>query len=404
MWTKLALAAYIIASANAAAAATKDLKHEFDVKPRGMAKLLANAELRNGRSLEDQGNNGDDYSRISSYSIQFQGCHHIQQWNKNADDEDVRLETKRLARFRLVPFDVCDVMSPWADSKVFRDAQSLVGNVDYGEYIVDMNTFVAAYFEAENEESYYACEEAEENCEDTCATDDAADDNAYSSCISSCYKGYGCNQNMDDDGGSGLDVTDYTACAAFDWDNGDDDAGYEYYFGPYCADQGGEIRMNLFTDDTCTTLASCNSGQKRGATCYTQSTGYTLPFTQESIVHDPCLPCSENYATLESSLNSMGEDEEFDYTNYDYGNPRDVCSNLYDLSGKCESNMNNGQYQNGCSYLEGIQIGVSQEGYAVAVRRSLPADAAMGALAIFCTFIGMYVYYLKHLLNKPLSS
>ena len=156
--------------------------------------------------------------------------------------------------------------------------------------------------------------------------------------------------------------------------------------------------MNLFTDDTCTTLAQCGTtGRTRGANCYTRTTGYSLPGTKQSIIEDPCVPCTENYLYLEEALNALESDEKFDFDDYDYGNPRDLCSNLYDLSGKCEDNMNDGQYNYACKYLEGIQIGVSSEGYAVAVRRSLAADASMGIMAIASSFLVMYIYYLKNL-------
>ena len=85
---------------------------------------------------------------------------------------------------------------------------------------------------------------------------------------------------------------------------------------------------------------------------------------------------------------------------YDFGYPRDSCATLYDLAGKCEKTMKNGKYDYGCTYIQGIKIGVSQQGYAVAVKRSMGADAAVATLAISCTFMGMYVYYLRYVLKK----
>jgi hypothetical protein len=45
-------------------------------------------------------------------------------------------------------------------------------------------------------------------------------------------------------------------------------------------------------------------------------------------------------------------------------------------------------------------VGGSKDGYAVAVRRSIGADAAMTTLATGCTFLGMYIYYLRYVLKK----
>ena len=389
-----------IGDVNADTQASKDLNGAFEAKARGVEKLLSKA-----RSLDGQYYAGDDgagqFNFISRYSIQFQGCHHIQQWNDNADDEDIRLQTKRLARFRLVPFEKCDVVSPWASSKAIRDASRFFGNVDYGEYLVDLNTFVAAYLEAKQEEDEYLCEAYQSTCQSKCADDDAyaGDDDGYTGCMKTCYLGYGCSGYNSNDDDNSISIYDYAECAQFDW--ADDDANVAYYFGPSCADQGGEIRMNLFTDDTCTTLAQCGTtGKTRGARCYTRTTGFILPGTQENLIEDPCLPCTENYVTLEESKNNS----KVDYTKLNFGYPRDVCTNLYDGSGKCEKNMKNGQYNYACTYLEGIQIGVTNEGLAVAVRSSIVADFFMFTMVIASGIMYMYIRYMKGVLSKPLSS
>ena len=53
-------------------------------------KLMANARrLENGGEV--------DFTWVADYSIKFQGCHHISQWNDEADgEEDVRIATKGL--------------------------------------------------------------------------------------------------------------------------------------------------------------------------------------------------------------------------------------------------------------------------------------------------------------------
>ena len=70
----------------------------------GMDKNAVEGLVKGSRRLDD--GNQQMNKHISAYSIQFQGCHHIQQWDAdneadNGDDdaaveEDVRLETKRL--------------------------------------------------------------------------------------------------------------------------------------------------------------------------------------------------------------------------------------------------------------------------------------------------------------------
>lgn len=83
--------------------------------------------LQNAQRVLNNDNNNADYSYIAEYSIKFQGCHHVQQWNDNVDeDNDVRIMTKRLARFRLCPTDQCS------------NDKSSGCTTKYGDYIVDV--------------------------------------------------------------------------------------------------------------------------------------------------------------------------------------------------------------------------------------------------------------------------
>jgi hypothetical protein len=383
--------------------APKDLNNGFEINSSdaAMKRLLSKAELdsstststtstststSNSDSSSDSDSNASTKSRklnyssrIAKYSIQFQGCHTIKHWNKDAeDDDDIRVSTKRLVRFRLVPYNKCSAYNPWADTSAIQSAKALLGQADYGDYIVDMSTFVEAYLETKNEEGKYYGDDGGNGrnlyYNNANATDDA---NAYSN--------------------ASFDIDDYTQCAAFEFNQNTDDAAaqYSYYLGPYCADQGGEIRLNLFTDDTCTTLAKCNNGAKRGANCYEAATGLTIPYTEESIVEDPCVPCSANYGYL-----ATAPSKEIDSNTYDFGYARDACAGLYEVSGKCEKNMKNGKYDYGCTYMQGVQIGMSRDGYAIGVKRSLGADAALATMAIMVSFLGMYIYYLRYALKK----
>lgn len=350
----------------------------FSLSTSAMEKLMSTATLHqdhNNIHYDDHNDNrqlGNNYyvannegysqsSRIARYSIQFQGCHHIRQWNNNADDEDVKIYSKRLARFRLVPYEKCSSYNPWMDGV---SIQRLFGSVDYGEYVVDMNTFVQAYVEAKMEQ-----------------------DSASSSSSSSYYSQNSNNNNI-------LNLEDYTQCTAFNFNSGDD-YGYEYYVGPFCADQGGEIRLSLFTDDTCTTLASCNDGKNRGASCFKQATGSVLPYSDKSIIQDPCVPCSSTYSYLSTIPMSK-----LDVSQYDFADARDSCATIYNQAGKCEKYMKYGEYNYGCGYLNSIKVGMSSDGFAIVVRRSVIADVFLSFLVISVTFLGMYIFYLRYVLRK----
>ena len=112
-----------------ASASANTMMHEMKAikadSPLGM-KLLSQA-----RNLADQ--QAFDNTWVSGYSLKFEGCHHISQWNDEAEgEEDVRIATKRLVRFRLCPSEFCDSGSGCSNG--------------YGDYIIDMNTYLAAWF------------------------------------------------------------------------------------------------------------------------------------------------------------------------------------------------------------------------------------------------------------------
>jgi len=161
-------------------------------------------------------------SRIAKYSIQFQGCHTIKHWNKDAeDDDDIRVSTKRLVRFHLVPFNKCSAYNPWADASAIQSTKALLGQTDYSDYIVDMSTFMEAYLETKNEKEgkYYG-------------DDDGGNDRDRSLYYNNA------NANATDDANANnnasFDIDDYTQCAAFEFNQNTDDAAaqYSYYLGP----------------------------------------------------------------------------------------------------------------------------------------------------------------------------
>ena len=126
---------------------------------------LGNKVMESARRL-DQTDGEVDYTWVAGYSIKFQGCHQISQWNDEADgEEDVKIQTKRLVRFRLCPEGSC--------------SEENAGGCDsgYGEYILDMNIFLEAWLQAEQEHFELLCETyAYAQCqnnddEDTCLWD-----------------------------------------------------------------------------------------------------------------------------------------------------------------------------------------------------------------------------------------
>jgi len=326
--------------------------------------------LSKARKLEDAAD-AYDYTYVADYSIKFQGCHHVSQWNLNADDgdENVRIQTKRLIRFRLCPTSSC------TNDKTSGCSSS------YGDYIVDMDTFLTSYLTDKQETEEYNCEYAAENtC--GCYNDQVDDEDA---CLNNCYANNGmdyCIQN-DDDGAAQFDVMDYAACAQYQAGRRLDEGDVAYYIGASCADQGGEVHLGLFVDDTCS---------EKSSTSYYTLTGNQLPYSDESLVSDSCISCKESNQDAENN----GDDV------YDADNVREVCETLYTYAGKCETYMGIDYInENACSYIEGIKI-IRDDGVirTSATRKSKGAAVAIGLFATTAILLGAYVYYLRTKLGR----
>jgi hypothetical protein len=122
------------------------------------------------------GSSSIDMSFLVDYSFIFQGCHHISQWNANAaNEDDVRIATKRLVCFRLCPTGSCQARSTECSSK-------------YGDYIVDISTFVQIFLQARAYARTYQCSLHAASCKDVCSSS-----SNQTTCQLRCYTGYGLN-------------------------------------------------------------------------------------------------------------------------------------------------------------------------------------------------------------------
>jgi putative hemolysin len=68
-----------------------------------------------------------------------------------------------------------------------------------------------------------------------------------------------------------FEVDDYLACTQADFN---DNNGYSYYIGPYCASQGGA--MDMFSDESCSSFAASAGGLET----FAGLTGQELLFVQ----------------------------------------------------------------------------------------------------------------------------
>lgn len=316
------------------------------------------AILSEARRLDDGQNYNADYSFVGNYNLKFQGCHHVQQWNDDVDEEnDVKIKTKRLVRFRLCPADQCS------------DEKTAGCTNKYGDYVVDLNTFAANYFEALQNQKENECESAQQTCEYNCGGDDE-------DCLETCYEELALSYCYEDDQAdqNGFAVEDYLGCAQTDFQ---DNNGYAYYIGPFCADQGGEVHLGLFTDDTCTTHV------ESGDTTFYAAMGYELPYSDDSLISERCMACGES--------NDNG-----------YTQTTESCGAIYTYSGKCETRMSvDYPNESSCDYIEGIKI-IREDGVirTSSVRKSKAAAVAIGMFMTLSVLMGAYVFYLRTKLSR----
>lgn len=346
---------------------------------------LGQKVMSKARRLE---NNGEvDFTWVADYSIKFQGCHHISQWNDEADgEEDVRIATKRLVRFRLCPSNTCSL-------------ESASGcNEGYGDYVIDMNVYLEAYLESVEQYNEARCEYYENmsGCdgndnEEYCLYDYYVSNGVEEVCAEE--NPYQNNYNGQDEEEE-FDIAEYTDCAQADLGNNrrldQNNQQIEYFMGPYCAEQGGSIYLGLFTDDQCTTFADDYGGKE----AYYTLTGKELPYGEKNMVTMDCYSCVEP----EVQFNYNGND------NQDEDNVNEMCEQIYQQAGKCENNLNvYGVYPNynACSYIQGIQV-IRKNGVIVSSgsRSNKTASIFIGIFVVAFVLLSAYVYYLKTKLDR----
>ena len=324
--------------------------------------------MQQARRLDD-----GDFDFVGDYSVKFQGCHHVQQWNDYADeDDDVKIKTKRLARFRLCPSDQCN------------NDRSSGCTSKFGDYIVDMNTFVYNYMTELEEQKENVCADAKNDCTEKCSNGDDGD------CMTECYAGYELSYcQYDEAEANGFDVAQFAECA--EMPNGGrrrlDNNQVQYYIGPHCSAQGGQVRLGVFTDDTCTTMA------EYGDEVFANANGYSLPYSASgsSMITSRCIACANN-----GNNNGDGNN------NNNNVQISEMCQDVYKNSGKCETRMAiDYPNESSCDYIEGIKV-IREDGVirTSSVRKSKSAAVAIGVFMTLSVLLAGYVFYLRTKLGR----
>lgn len=361
----------------------------------GNAEFKANSAL--GMKLLSQARNleqdaEEEVSWVAGYSLKFQGCHYVQQWNADAeDDEDVKVEKKRLIRFRLCPTDSCTA----SNAGGCRNG--------YGDYVLDLETYINAYYEMTEKATEMKCENFMEN-QCNCDDDDGkGDDFDRDTCEYDCYMAAGMSECVDknpyeDDEGEKFEVKEYLECAQFEVKNNNrkleeaEEEEQEYYIGPYCAEQGGNIFLGVFSEDTCSEFAD----DYQGKSTYEELTGEVLPYSSESLVGMDCFSCKDIEEEQNNNNNGNGNGDEV----------WEQCEEIYNAAGKCENKLDiDSPNSNACSYIEGIKI-TRSDGIVIpsAARKNPVVTAFIVIFAMAFAAMGFYVYYLRTRLGVSKTS
>jgi len=377
---KLALAS--LAATIGAASATASISASSNVGQNILSKA---------RRLEQ--NNEVDYTWVANMSLKFQGCYHTQQWNDEANGEDdLRISTAKLVRFRLCPSDSCSISNAAGCS------------AGYGDYVIDMETYLQAYLEAVQQDQEYNCKYEEEYGDCGCDKDGQGDDFNEEICKYECFMGKGMEYCIDknpyeEEGEKKEDwnIREYAQCKQYKFQNNNNNRELEeqakYYVGAYCSEEGGKIFLGLFTDDTCSQFADSYGGSETFATL---SYGTSLPYSDTTMIGTECMSCKETQQANNQNANNGGEDAE------DADNVKESCEKLYQAAGKCEANLGSSSPNNyGCNFMEGIKI-VRKNGAIVrgAATKNTTASVFIGLFACSFVLLGGYVYYLRTKLDR----
>ena len=287
-------------------------------------KLMKKAFPTGRGTLHRKLDQGEEYEiNIARYSVKFEQCQFVKSYDDElAEDEETRtvLATKRFVLFRLCPDSDCSTC-----------------NYNYGEYLVDLETYLEAtvdYFQNFQEEMCNACDEcANQNNQDN--NQDQQDDQQededggrrrrleqyYNVDCDTCYDECQKIENMENNGY--VDATEFLECQMI-YDPEDDNRA-PLYAGPICASSGTKIKIGVFTDEDCLFLDSTkdvddylvgDNGQLKLSHALLKNT-YT----------DTCVSCQE---PEDQDDNNNGDDAE------DEDEVIEMCEQLYDEAAKCE--------------------------------------------------------------------
>lgn len=327
------------------------------------AQPTANSQLR--RLDQNQQEEGEEYvPDISYYSLKFQQCQFVKSYDDDlAGDEDSStvLATKRFVIFRLCPSDACDSC-----------------NSNFGEYIVDLESYLDATVEYQKdiqEEMCRACQEcgnygdqqnAEQNGEEQ--QNDAGRRLQNVDC-DSCYHECMKIENMEANGY--IDATDFMECQMI-YDP-EDDGKAALFAGPMCASGGTKIKIGVYEDENC----NIPDLEKDVDDYLMTDQGVSMKLSHallKTVYSSDCISCLWVDENENQNQDQQNDDQQNQNNNRDANENKilDMCEELYDQAAKCEKA--NG-FDNGYSSYWTYENQLAQEGIVCDFITSLKAGS-----------------------------
>lgn len=343
------------------------------------------------RQLEGADANNYGNVDISKYSLRFEKCSTVKQYNPNNNYEESNtvLQAKRFVIFRLCPNHSCGSC-----------------NENYGEYLIDMESYLDAMLQYKYEEQTEYCTACE-----TCyknqgyANDDAAEDDGCGKFdVNSCYKECQNIGNMESNGY--VDAADYIGCVKV-YEN--ENKGLAYWAGATCNANGSRIKIGLFTDEYCNIQDSSANME-----LYMKNeNGYNVKLSYHLLKH----------TFVNGYNNCITSCADYEDGN-DYAQTAEICDTLYGSAAKCETthgfNYRSENSQNwmeemtACDFIEQLNYGTYDESGEIVVtggRMIISRAASSGAQRFFLTFfvwgtifMSAYVALLYHKIMKGQKS
>ena len=272
-----------------------------------MAAARPTPESQLRRRLEDSGE-----IDLTSYSIKFEKCLYIKQYDEEHNDQTV-LETQKLVMFRLCPDNGGGTCSSSSCSS------------NYGEYIIDMDTYLESTLQHKKDEQDAYCE-ACQSCPAEKDADERRNRRRTTTAVdcATCYSHCKNVKNMEEHGY--VDAAEYHRCRRV---HKNPKSGLVYYAGAMCDKSGTRIKVGLFTDKRCDNLDADATPEM-----FIKKHGHNVNLSyyrmKQTFVTDSCVASC-------ASIDEDDEDDEDGDGNDTETKTAKVCQILYEAAGKCET-------------------------------------------------------------------